>query len=108
MAEDCVHGMNPDWCAVCQKTDHGDIGAPGNYGYYSGQAKQDLLNQVTDQLGLARETVGIGSSLSSAVFDTAAKRFGVPYGTVGSPSLGRRFVTALLCRQALRRTQMSS
>jgi len=78
--------MNPDWCAVCQKTDHGDIGGPGNHGYYGGQSKQDLLNHVTDQLGLARETVGVGSSLPSIVFDTAAKRFGVPYGSM--PEIG--------------------
>ena len=86
MAEDCVHGMNPDWCAVCQRTDHRDIGAPGNYGYYGGQSKQDLLNHLTDQLGLARETVGVGSSLPSTVFDTAAKRFGIPYGPM--PEIG--------------------
>lgn len=67
MAEDCVHGMNPNWCAVYQKADHGDIDAPGNSRYYAGQWKQDLLNHVTDQLGLARETVGVGSSLPSTV-----------------------------------------
>ena len=82
MAEDCVHGMNPDWCAVCQKMDHGDIGSPGSYGYYGGQSKQDLLNHVTDQLGLARETVGVGSSLPSTVFEAAAKRFDIPYGSM--------------------------
>jgi hypothetical protein len=86
MAEDCIHGMNPDWCAVCQKTDHGGIGAPRNYGYYGGQSKQDLLNNVTDQLGLPRETVGVGSSLPSTVFDAAAKRFGIAYGSM--PEVG--------------------
>ena len=33
MPGDCVRGMNPDWCAVCQKVNHGDIGFPGTYGY---------------------------------------------------------------------------
>jgi len=86
MAEDCVHGMNPDWCAACQKTDHGDIGAPRNYGYYGGQSKQDLLNLVTDQLGMPRETVGVGSSLPSTVFDTVAKRFDIPKDSM--PEIG--------------------
>lgn len=86
MAEDCIHGMNPDWCAVCQKTDHGDIGAPRNYGYYGGQSKQDLLNLVTDQLGMPRETVGVGSSLPSTVFDTVTKRFDIPNGSM--PEIG--------------------
>lgn len=86
MAEDCVHGMNPEWCAVCQKTDHGDAHASGNYGYFRGQSKQDLLNQLTDQLGLQRETVGLGSSLPSSVFDAAAKRFGISYGSM--PEIG--------------------
>jgi len=72
--------MNPEWCAVCRKTDHGDVHASGNYGYFGGQSKQDLLNQLTDQLGLPRETVGVGSSLPSA------QRFGISYGSM--PEIG--------------------
>lgn len=78
--------MNPEWCAVCQKTDHGVAHASGNYGYFGGQSKQDLLNQLTDQLGLPRETVGVGSSLPSSVFDAAAQRFGISYGSM--PEIG--------------------
>jgi hypothetical protein len=86
MAEDCVHGMNPDWCAACQKAAQGAVGATGNYGYFGGQSKQDLLNQVTDQLGLPREAIGVGSSLPSGVFDSAATRFAVPSGSM--PEIG--------------------
>jgi len=45
-----------------------------------------LLNQVTDQLGLVRDSVGVGSSLPSNVFDTIAKRFGIPNGSM--PAIG--------------------
>jgi hypothetical protein len=82
MAEDCIHGMNPDWCAVCQKTEHSDVSGPGSYNYFGGQSKQDLLDQLTDQLGLPRESVGVGSSLPSSVFDVAATRFGISNGSM--------------------------
>jgi hypothetical protein len=50
-----LHGMNPDWCAECQKLDHGGVGTIGDSGYCRGQSKQDWLNPVTDELGLVRE-----------------------------------------------------
>jgi hypothetical protein len=83
---ECVHGMNPEWCAVCQRRDHGEVSTPGNHGYFEGRSKQDLLNQVSDRLGLVRESVGVGSSLPSNVFDTIAKRFGIPDGSM--PEIG--------------------
>lgn len=41
------------------------------------EIKQDVLDDVTDLLGMPRYQVGVGSSLPSEVFDAAALRVGV-------------------------------
>lgn len=84
--DECRHGMNPEWCATCLGTDSTTT-AGDTYGYYGGQTKQDLLDELCDALGIPREPVGRGSSLPSHVFDVAADRTGVARGSM--PSIGR-------------------
>lgn len=84
--DDCVHGMNPEWCATCQGTDSAP--RPGDrYGYYGGETKQDLLDALCDLLHIPRQSVGVGSSLPSEVFEAAAETAAVPTGSM--PEIGR-------------------
>jgi hypothetical protein len=86
VSDECIHGMNPDWCSQCQGHEAPATSRTGDYGYYGGQTKQDLLNRLCDQLGLPREPIGEGSSLPSHVFDAAAAKYGV--GARSMPEIG--------------------
>lgn len=93
MTDECVHGMNPNWCAMCRAPrDQGARNMTGEYGLHGGRSKQDALNQFCDQLGIAREPVGRGSSLPSHVFEIAARRCAVPLGSM--PEIGEAMATA--------------
>lgn len=82
--DECVHGMAPAWCATCTRTD--DIGSSreGASSFHGSERKQDVLNDITDLLGLPRHVLpeGGGSSLPSEVFNTAARRARVPLGSM--------------------------
>lgn len=80
--DECIHLMDPALCSICNKQP--DIGGSrvGSYGYSGGETKQDVLNDVTDLLGLPRHVVSVGSSLPSDVFFAAASRVGVPSGSM--------------------------
>lgn len=74
--DECKHGTNPDWCATCRALDDPSTsGAPGQP--WGGETKQDVLNQICDQLGISRAQVGVGSSIPSEVFDVIKTRFAV-------------------------------
>lgn len=74
--DDCLHGMNPEWCATCRGDDsaerQGSPGAPSSH-----DTKQDQLDLLCDQLGLPRAQVSNGSSIPAPVLREAAKRCGV-------------------------------
>ena len=75
--EECRHGTNPDWCAICNGADSSRSTHSQGYGFHGGETKQDVLNDICDELAIHREVVGVGSSLPSAVFESAAVRCGV-------------------------------
>src|SRR5690606_1819008 len=74
--DECVHGMNPAWCATCRGVDEVARDRRGEDGF-SGGSKQELLNQVCDAIGVKHVQIGVGSSLPSEVFDAAAAFAGV-------------------------------
>lgn len=82
--EECVHGMEPAWCATCAKSDDTAATSTSTSSFHGGELKQDVLNDVTDMLDLPRIVLpkGGGSSLPSEVFDVAAKRVGVASGSM--------------------------
>lgn len=51
-------------------------------GFHGGESKQDLLHELCDVLGVARQKIGVGSSLPPDVFDAAARRAGVRLGSM--------------------------
>lgn len=58
-------------------------GGGGRSGFEGGgETKQDVLNDVCDLLNIPRQDVARGSSLPSEVFQIAARRAGVPGGTM--------------------------
>lgn len=92
MDDECQHGMDRDWCAQCRGTSDQVHGSQvGGYGFHGGQSKQELLNEMCDLLGLQRESVGVGSSLPSRVFETAASRTNVQLGSM--PEIGERLAS---------------
>jgi hypothetical protein len=82
--DECVHGMDPTWCATCSETDDALSDRVSATSFHGGERKQDVLNDITDLLGLPRYILppGGGSSLPSAVFDAAAHQAGVPTGSM--------------------------
>jgi len=82
--DECVHGIDPAWCATGSKTDDTPSNRVGADSFHGGERKQDVLNDVTDMLGLPRFVLreGGGSSLPSEVFDAAARRTGVSNGSM--------------------------
>lgn len=87
MGTECVHGMDAAWCAICTKADDASGSRAGEYGFHGGRSKQDLLDAICDQLGVAREPIGVGSSLPSHVFHTMAAKVSVPRGSM--PEIGQ-------------------
>ena len=88
--EECIHGMNADWCSICTKVDIGTEGGRSR-GSYGGDTKQDALTRLCESLGIAPARVGVGSSLPASVFEEAAKRCGV-VGSKSMPEIGQAIV----------------
>lgn len=85
--DECKHGIDPAWCSICNGLETGPASASaGNYGYFGGQSKQDLLVAICDLLGISRMSIGVGSSLPSEMFDAAASAAAVPGGSM--PEIG--------------------
>lgn len=82
--EECLHGMDRAWCAICSQTDDTVSSHASTGSFHGGELKQDVLNDITDLLGLRRYvlTPGGGSSLPSEVFNAAARRVGLPPGSM--------------------------
>lgn len=75
--DECIHGMNPDWCALCRNPCGGATGPGSRTPIGVGDTKQDELTILCDQLGIARVSIGVGSSVPSHVFDEVKARFGL-------------------------------
>lgn len=74
---ECRHGMEREWCGTC--SDETNRPRPKSVvTHRHTETKQDVLNDITDLLGMPRSRVSVGSSLPSDVFIEAAKRVGVP------------------------------
>lgn len=86
MDDECIHGFDPALCGTCTGTDYAVTSSTGTYGFHGGATKQDLLTKMCRQLGVRVQTVGVGSSLPSDVFEEAARRVGVPLGSM--PDIG--------------------
>lgn len=80
--DECIHLMDPASCAICTKQDVPVVLRGGSYGSQNSETKQDVLNDITDTLGLPRYLVSVGSSLPSEVFSVAAGRAGVATGSM--------------------------
>jgi len=72
--DECIHGMNPDWCGICKEPATGRS-ARASTPVGIGRTKQDELNLLCDQLGVPRAPIGVGSSLPSDVFEAVRLRF---------------------------------
>lgn len=86
MSDECRHGMNPDWCSSCRGDDDSAFGGVRGAGFHGGEVKQDQLDRLCRQVGIPTVPVGVGSSLPSHVFETAARKCGVPLGSM--PEIG--------------------
>lgn len=83
--EDCIHGTNPECCATCRQLE--GVGSSGGSGQpWGGETKQDVLNEICDQLGIRRRDVGVGSSLPSDDFDEISHRLALGGGSM--PEIG--------------------
>jgi hypothetical protein len=91
MDEECIHGTNSEWCAICNGADRPSSSTQG-YGFHGGETKQDILNDICDELGIPRHAVGVGSSLPSEVFEQAALRGRVPVRSM--PEIGEALADA--------------
>ena len=81
--DDCIHGLAVEWCGVCSSAPESSGGTRvGSSGLQGGETKQDVLDDITDLLGLPRQVVSVGSSLPSDVFAEAARRVQVPSGSM--------------------------
>lgn len=76
---ECIHDMAPGTCGICRGIDDNPRRGSGLNG---GEVKQDVLDQLCDVLGISRVSVGVGSSIPSEVFAAAARRAGVPKGSM--------------------------
>ncbi|TCJ21667.1 hypothetical protein [Nocardioides jejuensis] len=88
--DECVHGMNPEWCGTCLKIDDSGTGQSGSYGWHGGETKQDVLNDLCDILGIKRLATSNGSSLPTEVFQEAASQVGVAGGAM--PEVTERII----------------
>lgn len=90
LEDECVHGMNPEWCADC--LGQANAGAPSMRSCpLGGVTKQEVLDEVADLLSVPRQKVSVGSSLPSEIFEAAASRVGVERGSM--PAICEKIVT---------------
>lgn len=89
--DECIHGMNPEWCGIC-KDPRGSVYSSRGSGLAGVRTKQDELDVLTDQLGLPRAQIGEGSSIPSHVFDEIRNRYALPDGSM--PEVAEAAATA--------------
>jgi hypothetical protein len=84
--DECIHGLNPAWCANCAERHRVASPPTGKPGGDRDRSKQDLVNDLCDILGVARHHFGPGSTLPPRIFRAAATRAKVRHGTM--PKVG--------------------
>ncbi len=85
--DECIHGMNPVWCANCAERRRAAAPPSGKPSDGRTRSKQDLVNDLCDVLGVARHNFGPGSTLPPRIFRAAATRAKVRHGTM--PKVGK-------------------
>lgn len=89
--EDCIHGTNPEWCAICTRVEAGPDTSRGGAAKSQGRTKQAIANDICRALGIQPLELGRGSSVPSEIFEEVARQFGVPFGQM--PAVGRDVAT---------------
>jgi hypothetical protein len=84
--DECIHGMNPSWCANCAERHRVASPPMGKPSGDRNRSKQDLVNDLCDILGVARHHSGPGSTLPPRIVRAAATRAKVRHGTM--PKVG--------------------
>ena len=84
--DECIHGMNPAWCANCADRGRAAASPAVKAGGDRNRSKQDLADNLCDVLGVARHHFGPGSTLPQRIFKAAATRAKVRHGTM--PKVG--------------------
>jgi hypothetical protein len=85
MSDECRHGLNPAWCSSCRGDDDRALSPAGGRNVY-GDGMQAQLDRLCRQLEIPPVKVGALSSLPPEVFTAAAKKCGVPAGTIPETS----------------------
>lgn len=80
--DDCIHGMNPMWCANCADRLRAAAPPPAKAAGDTNRSKQNLVNDLCDVLGVARHHSAPGSALPPRIFRAAATRAKVRHGTM--------------------------
>lgn len=90
--EECRHGNPENRCEACRSTRTWDsmsrvsaapIRSSGRSGFSGGgEVKQDVLEDLCDLLGMPVLATYVGSSIPKEVFREAARRVGVPIGSM--------------------------
>jgi hypothetical protein len=91
MSEECVHGMEKEWCGLCSprpgpistkapvtRAARGPRTAPDQ----TLTRKQDCLDSLTFLLGIDELRVGLGGTLPVELFQELARRYRAPRGSV--------------------------
>ncbi len=79
--DECIHGMNPMWCANCAERRRA-AAPPVDKPSGGNRSKQNLVDDLCDVLGVARHNLGPGSTLPPRIFRAAATRAKVRHGTM--------------------------
>lgn len=75
--DECVHGMDRRWCGDCSGLSQGTSARSAQFA--PGETKQDVLNRISDLLGVRRRLVSNGSSLPAPLFVEMARRLGLTH-----------------------------
>ena len=90
MAEECVHGMEKEWCGLCaprpvyvKPAPPAKVSKPRakSAAAQAKDRKQDCLDSLSHLLGLGSLTVGPGGSIPTELFLELNRRYSVPRGT---------------------------
>lgn len=94
--KECIHAMDPAWCGHCRPKD--SMAATSRSTPSSAPTKQDVLDEICEQLGVRRYPVGVGSSSPSEVFDAIPRYVAAStYESAQCPASVRPAPVSLAC-----------
>ena len=116
MDDECIHGTNSEWCAICNGADRPSSSTQG-YGFHGGETKQDILNDICDDCGIPRHALVLGAvfrqrysrkrlcevASQSVQCRRLAKRSPMPPDSLGDETA----IAATPCREAVRRSRLT-